>query len=93
MEGLEHGLGEVGESAGSARFQVAAGDGDKDAAEGSVEVVGGEIVAGEEVGEVVGDVFGGAGLGFFLGVVETEMWIGGDAGSAAAAAVVERETT
>ena len=92
MEGLEHGLGEVGECAGGARLYVTPSDGDENAAEGGVEVVGGEIVAGEEESEIVGHFLGGAELGFFLGVVETEVGIGGDAGSAAAAAVVESET-
>ena len=92
VESLEHGLGEVGEGAGGARFYVAASYGDEDATEGGVEVVGGEIFAGEEVGEVFGEVFVGAELGFLLGVVETEVGTGGDAGSAAGAAVVERET-
>jgi hypothetical protein len=92
MEGLEHGLGEVGESAGGARLYVTASDGDEDAAEGGVEVVGGEIVTGEKESEIVADFFVGAELGFFLGVVETEVETGGDAGSATAAAVVECET-
>jgi hypothetical protein len=92
MEGLEHGLGEVGESAGGAGLDVAASDGDEDAAEGGVEVVGGEIVAGEKESEIGADFFGGAELGFFLGVVEAEMGMTADARSAATAAVVERET-
>lgn len=92
MEGLEHGLGEVGEGACGARLQVAASDRDEDTAEGGVEVVGGEIVAGEEVREIFGEVFVGAELSFFFGVVETEVGTGGDAGSAAAAAVIESET-
>jgi hypothetical protein len=92
MEGLQHGLGEVGESACGARFQVAASYGDEDATEGGVEVVGGEIVAGEEEREIFADFLVGAELGFFFGVVETEVGTGGDAGSAATAAVVESET-
>ena len=92
MEGLEHGLGEIGEGAGGARLYVTASDSYEDVAEGGVEVIGGEIVAGEEVREIFGESFVGAELGFFLGVVETEVGTGGDAGSAAAAAVVESET-
>lgn len=92
MEGLEHGLGEVGEGACGARLYVAASDGDEDAAEGGVEIVGGEIVAGEEVGEIFAEFLVGAELGLFLGVVETEVRAGGDARSAATATVVERET-
>ena len=52
MEGLEHGLCEVREGACGAGLYVAASDGDEDAAEGGVEVVGGEVVAGEEEGEI-----------------------------------------
>lgn len=92
MEGLQHGLGEVGEGAGGARLYVTASHGNEDAAEGGVEVVGGEIVAGEEVREIFADFLVGAELGFFLSVVETEVGAGGDAGSAATAAVVESET-
>jgi hypothetical protein len=93
MEGLEHGLGEIGEGACGAGLDVTASDGDEDTAEGGVEVVGGEIVAGEEEIEIFTDFLIGAGLSFFLGVVETEVGTGGDAGSAATAAVVESETT
>jgi len=92
MKSLEHGLGEVGESAGGARLYVAASHGDEDAAEGGVEVVGGEIIAGEEVSEIFPDFLAGAGLGFLLGVVVAEVGAGGDAGSAATAAVVKSET-
>ena len=92
MKSLEHGLGEVGEGAGGARLYVAASHGDEDAAEGGVEVVGREIIAGEEVSEIFADFLAGAGLGFLLGVVVAEVGAGGDAGSAATAAVVESET-
>ena len=92
MEGLEHGLGEVGKGACGARLYIAASDGDEDAAEGGVEVVGGEIVAGEEVGEILAEFLAGAELGFFSSVVETEVRACGDAGSAATAAVGESET-
>jgi hypothetical protein len=92
MEGLEHGLSEIGEGMGGSGLYVTASDGDEDAAEGGVEVVGGEIIAGEKEGEIFADFFVGAELGFFLGVVETEVGTGRDAGSAANAAVVESET-
>jgi len=85
-------LGAVGEGACGARFQVAASDSDEDAAEGGVKVVGGEIVAGEKEGKIFAEVFVGSELGFFFGVVETEVGTDGDTGSAAAAAVVESET-
>jgi hypothetical protein len=41
--------------------------------------------------EVFGERFGGSRLGFFLGVVETEMRVAGDAWGAAAAAIFVRE--
>jgi hypothetical protein len=93
MEGLEHGLGEIGKGACGAGFYIALSHGDEDAAKSGVEVVGGEIVRGEEIGEVVGERFGGAGAGLFLGVIEAEVRMAGDARCAATAAVCERELT
>jgi hypothetical protein len=67
------------------------GYGGEEAAEGGVEIAGGEIFAGEEVGDVAAEVFGGEGLGFFAGVEVAEVGMFGGAGSAAAAAVGEGE--
>ena len=61
--------------------------------EGGAEIVGGEVVAGEEVGQVLADGFGGTGAGFFLGVVEAEVGMVADARSAAPAAIGEGEHT
>ena len=72
-EGLDHGLGEVGEGAGGARFDVALDDGDEEAAKGGVEIAGGEITAREEIGDVAAEFFGGLGLDFFAGVKIAEM--------------------
>jgi hypothetical protein len=63
------------------------------AAEGGAEIAGGEVFAGEEVGEVLGGFIGGAGLGFFAGVVAAEVGMIGGAGRAALAAVGKGETT
>ena len=50
MDGLGEGLGEIGESAGRARLNVAADDGGQEAAEGGAEIAGGKVFAGEEIG-------------------------------------------
>ena len=84
---------QVGDGAGGFGFYVAADDGGEDAGEGRAEIAGGEVVAGEEVGQVLADVFGGAGAGFFLGVVEAEVGMVAEARSAATAAIGEGEQT
>ncbi len=90
-DGLHESLHQVGDGAGEFGFYIAADDGGDEAREGGAEIAAGKVVAGEEAGEVFAESFGGAGLGFFLGVVETEMGMVAGAGSAAAAAVGERE--
>jgi hypothetical protein len=92
-DGLQERLGEVGDGAGGFGFDVAANDGGDDAGEGGAEIAGGEVVAGEEVGQVLADVFGGAGAGFFLGVVEAEVGMVAEARDAATAAIGEGEQT
>jgi hypothetical protein len=92
-DGLEEGLGEIGEGAGGAGLDVTAGYAGDEAAEGSGEIAGGEVFAGKEIGEVVGELTGGASLGVFAGVVGAEMGMAGGAGSAALAAIGEGETT
>jgi len=52
MDGLGESLREVGEGAGGAGLDVAAGNGGEETCEGGAEVAGGEIVAGEEVVEI-----------------------------------------
>ena len=49
VDGLGESLREVGESAGGARFDMAASDGGEEAGQSGAQVAGGEIVAGEEV--------------------------------------------
>ena len=73
MDGLGEGLGEIGEGAGGAGFNVAADDGGQEAPEGGAEIAGGKVLAGEEIGEVTGEFIGGAGLGVFTGVVGAEV--------------------
>ena len=92
-DGLEERLRQVGDGAGGFGLDVAANDGGEDAGQGGREIAGGEVVAGEEVGQVLADGFGSAGAGFFLGVVEAEVGMVADAGSAATAAIGESEQT
>src|SRR5712691_3324500 len=90
MDGLGEGLGEIGEGAGGAGFNITADDGGQEAAEGGAEIAGGKVLAGEEIGEVTGEFIGGAGLGVFAGVVGAEV---GMVGRAGLAAVGKGETT
>ena len=93
VDGLRHSLGEVGEGAGDAGIDESLGDGGEEAAQGCVEVTGGEIFAGEEEGDVTAEVFGGEGLGFFAGVEVAEVRVVNGARSTAAAAIGEGEGT
>jgi len=93
MDGLQEGLGQVGDGAGGSGFYVAADDGGEEASQGGAEIAGGEVLAGEEVGQVFAERFCGVGAGFFLGVVGTEMGMVVGARSAATAAIRERELT
>jgi len=80
MDGLNEGLGEIGEGAGGARLDVTAGYAGDEAAEGGAEIAGGEVFTGEEIGEVAGEFIGGAGLGVLAGVVGAEVRMAGGAG-------------
>ena len=91
MDGLDEGLGEIGDGSGGARLDVAADDGGDETAEGGAEIVGGEVLTREEIGQFAGELIGGAGLGFFAGVVEAEVGMIGGAGSAALTAVGKGE--
>jgi hypothetical protein len=93
VNGLHEGLGEVSDGAGEFGFYIAADDGRDEAREGGAEIAGGEVVAGEEVGEVFGECFGGLDAGLFLGVVEAEVRMASGARGAATAAIGEREQT
>ena len=93
MDGLQEGLGQVGDGAGGSGLYVATEDGGDEASQGGAEIAGGEVVAGEEVGQVFAEFFCGAGAGFFLGVVEAEMGMLGGARRTAAAAIGESKRT
>ncbi|PYT58815.1 MAG: hypothetical protein DMG35_16390 [Acidobacteria bacterium] len=91
-DGLDESLEEIGDGGGGAGFDVALDDGGNEACEGGTEIVGREVVAGKEEGEVFAECFGGAGAGFFLGVIVAEMRVAATAGGAAATAISEGET-
>jgi hypothetical protein len=93
VDGLQLGLDHVGDRAGESWFYVAADHGGDEASEGSAEIAGGEVVAGEKAGEVFSERFGGLGLDFFLGVVEAEVGMVAGAGCATTAAIGETEKT
>ena len=93
VDGLQESLGQVGDGAGGSGFYIASEDGRDETAQGGAEIAGGEVVAGEEVGEVFAEFLCGAGTGFSLGVVEAEMGIFAGARGAATAAIRERELT
>ncbi len=93
MNGLGESLGQVGHGAGGTGLDVAASYAGDEAAKGGAEIAGGEVLAGEEIGQVAAEFIGGAGLGFLAGVVGAEVGMMGGAGSAALAAIGEGETT
>ena len=93
VDGLHKSLGQVGDGAGRPGFYIAADHGGDEARQGGAEIAGGEIVAREEVGEVFAEGLGGPGADFLLGVVEAEVGMVANAGSAATAAIREREGT
>ena len=52
VDGLHESLGQVGDSAGGSGFYVAADNGGDEARQGGAEIAGGDVVVGEEVGQV-----------------------------------------
>src|SRR5712664_3536125 len=93
VDGLHESLGQVGDGVGGFGLYIAADNGGDEACQGGAEIAGGEVVAGEEVGQVFAEFLCGAGSGFFLGVVEAEAGIVAGARSAATAAIRESKRT
>ena len=89
VDGLHESLGQVGDGASGSGFYVAAEHGGDEARQCGAEIAGGEVVAGEEVGQVFAERLGSPGAGFFLGVVEAEMGVVADTRGAATAAIRE----
>ena len=93
VDGLQLGLEHVGDGAGESGFYIAADHGGDEACQGGAEVAGGEVVAGEEAGEVFAECFRGVGASLLLGMVETEVGMVAGAGRAATAAIGEAKQT
>jgi len=93
VDGLHEGLGQVANGVGGFGFYIAADNGGDEAAQGGAEIAGGEVVAGEEVGQVFAEFFCGAGAGFFLGVVEAEAGMFAGTRGEATAAIRESKRT
>jgi len=91
-DGLEHGLGEIGERGSDFGLDLALGDGAKEPRHGGSEIASGQQFCGKEARNVLTDLLGGEGLGFLLGVEVTEMQVAGAARSAALAAVGKGES-
>ncbi len=91
VDGLHERLDQVGDGAGGSGLYIAADNGGDETCQGGAEIAGGEVVAGEEVGQVFSERFCGA--GFFLGVVETEVGIFAGTRGAATAAIRESKRT
>src|SRR6266446_5940494 len=68
VDGLHKSLDQVGDGVGGFGFYIAADNGGDEACQSGAEIAGGEVVAGEEVGQVFAEFLCGAGTGFFLGV-------------------------
>ncbi len=93
VNGLQESLRHVGDGAGGSGFYIAADNGGDEASQGGTEIAGGEVVPGEEVGEVLTEFLRGAGAGFFLGVVGAEVFMVAVARGAATAAIRESKRT
>ena len=55
VDGLQEGLRQVGDGAGGPGFYIAADNSGDETSQGRAEIAGGEVVAGEEVGEVLAE--------------------------------------
>jgi hypothetical protein len=92
-DGLEHGLGEIGESGGDFWLDMSLSDSTKEPRHGDAEIASGQQFCGKEAGDVLTELLGGEGFGFFLGMEVTVMQMAGAARSAALAAIGKGEST
>ncbi len=91
-DGLEHGLGEIGECTGDFGLNLTLSDGAKESRHGNAEIASGQQFCWKEARNVLTDLLGGEGFGFLLGMEVTEMQVAGAAGSAALAAIGKGES-
>ena len=92
-DGLEHGLGEIGEGGGDFGLDLTLGDGAKESRHGNAEIASGQQFCWKEARNVLTDLLGGEGFGFLLGMEVTEIQMAGAARSAALAAIGKGEST
>ena len=90
-DGLEHGLGEIGECTGDFGLNLALSDSAKEPRHGNAEIASGQQFYRKETRNVLTDLLGGEGFGFLLGMEVTEMQVAGAARSAALAAIGKGE--
>jgi len=92
-DGLEHGLGEIGECTGDFGLNLALSDSAKEPRHGNAEIASGQQFYRKDARNVLTDLLGGEGFGFLLGMEVTEMQVAGAARSAALAAIGKGEST
>jgi hypothetical protein len=63
-DGLEHGLGEIGESGSDFGLDLTLGDGAKGPRQGGAEIASGQQFCRKQVRNVLTDLLGGEGFGF-----------------------------
>lgn len=73
LDGLDKGLAEIGQGGSGLGLDVALGDSSKEAAQGRAEIAGGDITAGEEIGDVAANLLGGPSLRFLAGMEVAEV--------------------
>jgi hypothetical protein len=73
LDGLVEGLAKISESRGDFGLEVTLGDGGENAAEGGVEIAGGEVIVKEERTYSLASLFSGEAFGFLLGMEVAEM--------------------
>jgi len=93
LDGIDHGLAEVGQGAGGFALDAALGDATEDLAQGVGEIAGGKIAAGEAVQNPIADSHTSAGLGLLKSKGVTKMRMAGATRRAAAAAIGKGEGT
>ncbi len=92
-DGLEHGLGEIGQCTGDFGLNLALSDSTKEPRHGNAEIASSQQLYRKETRNVLTDLLGGEGCGFLLGMEVTEILMAGAARSAALAAIGKGEST
>jgi hypothetical protein len=92
LNGLVHGLAEIGEGGGGFGLEVPLGDSGENVAQGDVEIAGGEVIAQKERRYSFAVLLSGLGLRFLLGIEVAVMRVAGASRSAALAAIGKGES-